>query len=100
MSFFEVELPCLAGLVLILLFGAISQRGVAKNTWLLPFGFTVATIIWGWWHGAAWNEYCLFPLWAVLLFFLGSELIRRWVGTASVAFYWVSTFLVIVMKAN
>lgn len=100
MSLFEVELPCLAGLGLILLFGVIAQRGTANNTWLLPLGFTVAALMWGWWHEATWSDYCLFPLWALLLFFLGSELIRRWIGTASVVFYWVSTFLVIVMKTN
>lgn len=99
MSFFEVEFPCLAGLGVILLFGVIVQRGISGNTWLIPLSFAIASIVWGWQHGAVWSEFCLFPLWAVLLFFLGSELIKRLVGTPAAAFYWVCSFLIVVMKA-
>jgi len=98
MSFFEIELPCLVGLGVVLLFGVIVQRGVSENTWLIPLSFTIASIVWGWQHGAVWSEFCLFP-WEILILFLGAELIRRLVGDPAVAFYWVSSFLIIVMKA-
>ncbi|MBW7900437.1 MAG: hypothetical protein H3C26_03110 [Rhodocyclaceae bacterium] len=105
LQFMSLELPCLAGLGLILLFGVILQRDMPEKTWLLPLGFAAAAITRGWWNGAAWSASCLFPVWALLLLFLASELIRRlgkreWGPGASISNYWVSTFLVIVMKTT
>lgn len=105
MPFFEIETPCIAGLGLILLFGVVLQRGVAQNTWLLPLAFALAAIIRAWWYGTAWDAFCLFPVWSLLLLFLASELIerlcrRQGLQGTGVANYWITTFLLIVMKTT